>query len=225
MDHLQIDADVLEKAAQERRIARKQETKELVIQELKQESETKAEADIEMPDDTDDLESDEAIEAWKERERARVLRDKLLRENELLETQEIDRRRCMTDLEIIEENKKLGLHQRQEKQSIKFLQRYYHKGAFYRGDEEVEEAIVKRDLLAPVGYDKEVDISMLPKVMQVKDFGLAGRTKCLLFLFFAFNVDTHLADQDTTNTLANPWSAAEREFGIRRNAFKKQKFG
>jgi microfibrillar-associated protein 1 len=54
-------------------------------------------------------------------------------------------------------------------------------------------------------------MSMLPKVLQVKDFGFAGRTKY-----------THLVDQDTSNLQSNPWATAEKELGVKRHAFRKQ---
>ena len=65
--------------------------------------------------------------------------------------------------------------------------------------------------LPPPPTLQEVDMSMLPKVLQVKDFGFAGRTKY-----------THLVDQDTSNLQSNPWAAAEKELGVKRHAFRKQ---
>lgn len=49
-----------------------------------------------------------------------------------------------------------------------------------------EESTLKRDFAQPTLED-HFDKTVLPKVMQVKDFGRAGRTKY-----------THLVDQDTT---------------------------
>ena len=57
-----------------------------------------------------------------------------------------------------------------------------------------DDKIFERDFLAPTGQDKEVDREFLPKVLQVKKWGLKGRTKY-----------THLTDQDTTRKDANPW--------------------
>ena len=74
-----------------------------------------------MPDDTDDLESEEAINAWKERERARVLRDKAIIEEELKEKKEIERRREMSDLEIIKENRRLGIGQKDKEKTTVIL--------------------------------------------------------------------------------------------------------
>ena len=81
---------------------------------------------------------------------------------------------------------------KKEKKQMRFMQKYYHKGAFYLDDE-----IKERDFTAPTREDK-LDITLLPKVMQVKNFGRAGRTKY-----------THLADQDTTDKSAG-WAAPVR---------------
>merc|ERR1712117_1007564 len=69
------------------------------------------------------------------------------------------------------------------KGKYKFMQKYYHRGAFYLDD---EENVLKRDVSHATLEDK-FDKSILPKVMQVKNFGRSGRTKY-----------THLVDQDTT---------------------------
>ena len=98
----------------------------------------------------------------------------------------------MTDMQVETENKKDGKIGA-EKAKLKFMQKYYHKGAFYVGDEKVEGALSKIDSTAPTLEDHG-DKTILPQIMQVKNFGMAGRTKY-----------THLVDQDTTG-LDNPWS-------------------
>merc|ERR1711997_347632 len=70
-----------------------------------------------------------------------------------------------------------------EKGKYKFMQKYYHRGAFYLDD---DEAVFKRDVSHATLEDK-FDKTVLQKVMQVKNFGRSGRTKY-----------THLVDQDTT---------------------------
>lgn len=69
----------------------------------------------------------------------------------------------MTDAEIKMEDKDKF---QKDKKQWKFLQKYYHKGAFYRGGD--DDVIKDMDFSAPTGEDL-IDKSMLPKVMQVLD--------------------------------------------------------
>ena len=68
------------------------------------------------------------------------------------------------------------------------MQKYHHKGAFYMDDSSIaqDNDVRKRDTLAPTGEDK-FNKAALPAVLQVRKFGMKGRTKY-----------THLLDQDTT---------------------------
>jgi microfibrillar-associated protein 1 len=68
----------------------------------------------------------------------------------------------------------------------RFLQKYYHPGAFYQ--DLLTEEQRKRAVVEPTAQDKFVDRSTLPSVLQVRDFGKRGRTKW-----------THLTKEDTTN--------------------------
>jgi microfibrillar-associated protein 1 len=132
-------------------------------------------------DDTDGLNEEEEYEAWKLRELRRIKRDK--EEQEVYEREEMEkeRRRNMTDAEIIEENKKL--RPEKDKSSLRFMQKYYHKGAFFNDD---SENLLNRDYNQPTLEDK-FDKSILPSVMQVKNFGKQGQTKW-----------THLSKEDTS---------------------------
>lgn len=98
----------------------------------------------------------------------------------------MQRRRRLTDAERAAEDVANGKHKRtEERGKMKFMQKYYHKGVFYKDDEEVKE-ILERDYNLPTledNYNKEA----LPEIMQVKKFGRAGQTKW-----------THLAKEDTT---------------------------
>eukprot|EP01125_Pyxidicula_operculata_P013041 TRINITY_DN4307_c0_g1_i2.p1 TRINITY_DN4307_c0_g1~~TRINITY_DN4307_c0_g1_i2.p1 ORF type:complete len:130 (-),score=37.09 TRINITY_DN4307_c0_g1_i2:252-641(-) len=97
----------------------------------------------------------------------------------------------MTDEEVIEEKRRLG-DGFKEKGHMKFLQKYYHKGAFF--SEELKTLETNHDWLSATGEDKFTDRTLLPAVMQVKNFGRAGRTKY-----------THLKNEDTSKP-DDPWS-------------------
>ncbi|CAG8721642.1 9741_t:CDS:2, partial [Racocetra fulgida] len=90
---------------------------------------------------------------------------------------EIERRRNMSEEQRLAEDMSRVREQREKKPhgQYKFLQKYYHKGAFYLNP---DEKIFKRDYTEATPDEA---------VMQVKNFGRAGQTKW-----------THLADQDTS---------------------------
>jgi len=135
---------------------------------------------------TDDENDEVEYEGWKVRELKRLKRDRDEAETFVKEQAELDRFRNLS-----EEEKRLELRQNPKhitnkttKGKYKFMQKYYHRGAFYI---EEEQNILKRDFTAPTLEDN-FNKSVLPKVMQVKNFGRSGRTKY-----------THLVDQDTTD--------------------------
>lgn len=135
----------------------------------------------------------EEFELWKVRELTRIKRERDERRVWEEQKAEIQRRRAMDDDEILAEDgdrSKGFVSQRRkevfffltcffagEKAQQKFLQRYYHKGAFYQDELEKEYGGV--DFSAPTGVDADIqDKSLLPKVMQVRSkWALRGRTK------------------------------------------------
>ena len=79
-----------------------------------------------------------------------------------------------------------------DKSDWAFMQKYYHKGAFFQSvsdgkhaSEGVEE-VYKKDYSAPTGEDR-YNKAILPEVMQVKNFGKRGQSKW-----------THLSKEDTS---------------------------
>lgn len=198
------------KLAQERR----QETLRMVEAELKKDLEEKAKAmNTEETVETDDENEEEAYEAWKVRELKRLKRDREEREIHEREKQEVERLRNMTEEERRQElkmNPKL-ITNKSAKGKYKFLQKYYHRGVFYLDE---EDTIFKRDYTAPTLED-HFNKTVLPKVMQVKNFGRSGRTKY-----------THLVDQDTTQ-FDSPWmsdTAMNLKFHTNRGGGMKQSF-
>ncbi|KXN66607.1 micro-fibrillar-associated 1 [Conidiobolus coronatus NRRL 28638] len=98
----------------------------------------------------------------------------------------------MTEAERIEEDlKKIEEQQKGKDDKAKpvFMQKYHHKGAFFM---DKDESVYKRDAMVPTEGEIR-NKEALPKVMQVRNFGMAGQTKY-----------THLKDQDTTQD--SPWN-------------------
>ena len=131
---------------------------------------------------TDDENDEVEYETWKVRELRRLKRDREEREAFVKELAELDRFRNLTEDEKRAEMKinPKEITNKATKGKYKFMQKYYHRGAFYLED---EEDVLKRDVSHATLEDK-FDKSILPKVMQVKQFGRSGRTKY-----------THLVDQ------------------------------
>jgi microfibrillar-associated protein 1 len=189
-DGAQLDAEFEEeerkKAAEEK--ARVKASKKLVVERI-EEAKSAAAAQKKLQEevisvDVDDVDETEEYEQWKVRELMRMKRE---REERLVwsnQKAEVERRRRMDDDEILAED---GDRSKSEKAQLKFLQRYYHKGAFYQ--DELKDQYGDEDFSAATGADADIpDKSLLPAIMQVRSkWALRGRTKY-----------THLADQDTT---------------------------
>ncbi|KAH7284636.1 hypothetical protein KP509_34G063600 [Ceratopteris richardii] len=202
-ERLEAEERALEEAMKRRLEERKSETKQIVVEEIKKEEEiaknAAAEGDGGDVDTDDEVNEAEEYEAWKAREIARIKRDRDEREAMIKEREEIEKIRNMTEEERREWEKKNPKSVPVAKKKWKFMQKYYHKGAFFqsgadeRGGTVGGEEIYRRDFSAPTGEDK-LNKMILPKVMQVKHFGRSGRTKW-----------THLVEEDTTDWNA-PWA-------------------
>jgi len=99
------------------------------------------------------------------------------------ERAEVERRRALPEEQRLKEDLEHANKLRSEKPKgqQKFLQKYWHKGAFHQDAE-----ILKRHDFTEA-TESTLDVSMLPKLMQVRNFGKRSQTKY-----------THLLDQDTT---------------------------
>merc|ERR1712142_1392916 len=146
------------------------------------------------------------------RELKRIKKQREERDQVDKEKEEIDRVRNMTEEERRAEfrNNPKKVTNKAQKGKYKFLQKYYHRGAFYL-DEDKE--VYQRDFSNPTLED-HFDKTILPKVMQVKNFGRSGRTKY-----------THLVDQDTT-VFDSSWmdTALSHKFSAAKAGGMKQDF-
>ena len=136
-------------------------------------------------DDADDPNNfEEEYLAWRLRELLRIKEERDEREAYERQKEEIERVRNMTE----EEKRKIDEEKMSEwvsesKSQYKFLQKYYHKGAFFQ---EEHKEILSRDYAQATGSDRS-DKDVLPQILQVKDFGKKGKGKW-----------KHLTAEDTT---------------------------
>lgn len=137
-------------------------------------------------DDTDGLDHEAEYAAWKLRELKRVRRDRLAIEEKEKEREEIERRRALTAEEREAEDKAFIEAQKDEQEGkgkMAYMQKYFHKGAFFQGDEEQDEevkAALNRDLAGARFEDETSSKEVLPEYMRIRDMsklGKKGRTK------------------------------------------------
>ncbi|CAB4298778.1 unnamed protein product [Prunus armeniaca] len=192
-ERLRLEAEerALEESRKKNLEERKRETKQIVVEEIRKGLEQEANvADIDTDDEVNEAEE---YETWKARGIARIKRDRDDREAMLKENEEVEKVRNMTEEERRERERKHPKAAPRRKQKWRFMQKYYHKRAFFQSEADDYAATVgtdgiyTRDFSAPTGEDK-MNKTILLKVMQVKHFGHSGRTKW-----------THLVIEDTTN--------------------------
>lgn len=92
------------------------------------------EAEVPDVDDTDGLDPEGEFEAWRLRELARIKRDKEAEMQRELEREEVERRRALPEEQRLKEDMERAEKLRAEKPKgqQKFLQKYWHKGAFHQ---------------------------------------------------------------------------------------------
>lgn len=208
-EQLKLEA---KKAAEERR----RYTLKLVEQEARAEVEgVEKEIDVDsalMAVCSDDDNDEAEYELWKLRELKRIKRDREEREALIKEREETERVSKLTPEERRAEarNNPKQVTNEKQKGKYKFLQKYYHRGAFFM---EKEDKVFGRDFAEPT-LDDHFDKTILPKVMQVKNFGRSGRTKY-----------THLVDQDTTDfdsAWSNEYPGTDKYMANRGGGMKQQ---
>lgn len=207
-ERLEMEEQLKREAEQARKETRVKETSALVAQIVDAEKfaeREKTEGPTNTPSDVDtDSDEDEETEfnLWQRRELARLKREQAMRDGLPADAAAAAEKRMlasMTDAEREEYARKnaAAAASKPARGKQKFMQKYYHKGAFFQEAADDDrgtvggDQIYRRDFSAPTGEDK-FDREALPTVMQVRNFGRAGRTKW-----------THLAAEDTT-ALAEP---------------------
>lgn len=138
-------------------------------------------------DDTDGLDEEAERAAWKLRELKRVRRDRLAIEEKEKEREEIERRRALTDEERKAEDEAFIAAQKDDQEGkgkMAYMQKYFHKGAFFQGDDDEQDEEVKaalnRDLAGARFEDETSSKEVLPEYMRIRDMsklGKKGRTK------------------------------------------------
>jgi microfibrillar-associated protein 1 len=215
-EKMQAEIDAEAAMTEAARTAKREESKKLVELEVRREEALAAALDEMEPSDVDtDDELDDALEfeAWKGRELERLKTDRIQREQMFREREEQERIRNMTEDERnLYHAKRLAEkeHAEKDKPKMAFMQKYFHKGAFFQ--EAADDAfgtagpdeIYKRDFNAPTAEEK-YDKSLLPSAMQVRKgtFGRAGQSKW-----------THLANEDTSvrkDETDDLWSGKNRD--------------
>merc|ERR1719198_2580668 len=125
---------------EERLRERQDESRQLLVEAVRQDDmggDVEKAVDFEdMPDDDDEEDELGDYEEWKVRELKRVRRERAAAERE---AKELERRRNLTDEERKREDEEFakGRHDyKQEKAQWKFLQKYYHRGAYFQEEDE-----------------------------------------------------------------------------------------
>ena len=199
----------------ERERAREEKSKEVGLKFVENEMRTAAQAaletelnlernrGIEAIDDTDDIDPAAERAAWKLRELHRIKREREALIARELELEELEKRRNMDESERLREDyarkREIEQEREQNRGKMEFLQKWYHKGAYYQDEE-----IMKRNFNVATAEEHR-DKSNLPKSLQVRsgELARASRTKW-----------THLSKEDTSNK-ESPWFDAQNSLNKR----------
>ena len=168
--------------ARERRKEAKRLAKEAIKMDTTPEvEETDVFAEPPAPDTNDTLaDQEEEYKMWVGREIERIRQEILIKARFDLDAAQTAQRRKMSDKEIVTQPKR-------EKGHMKYMQKYHHKGAYIRDDDEKARELLQRDFMAPVGDDL-IDKTLLPESMRVRgELGERPKTKW-----------TNLRNEDTT---------------------------
>lgn len=180
--------------AEARRVQRQEKADMLVREQLEKEAIARSAANKQWDDDEleaveengiddkDGVDPEAEYAAWKLRELKRVKREREAIEAAEKEREEVERRRNLTAEEREREDREFIAKQQEEKEATRgqggFMQRYFHKGAFFRDDLE-REGLDRRELMGARFVD-DVSRETLPEYMQIRDMtklGKKGRTR------------------------------------------------
>jgi microfibrillar-associated protein 1 len=191
-DKVAAPVKTAEDIAAEEEQRRKEEQRALVQEQIEQRAAAKAagkkewdddveEAYINAVDDTDGIDPAAEYAAWKLRELKRIRRERLAIEEAEKERAEIERRRNLTEAERDAEDREYIEKQKEERGDrgqMQFMQKYFHKGAFFQEDL-AELGIDKRNLMG-ARFEDSTNREVLPEYMQIRDMtklGKKGRTR------------------------------------------------
>lgn len=133
-------------------------------------------------DDTDDVDPEAEYAAWKLRELKRIKRDREAIEEREKELAEVERRKNLTEDERKREDDEFLAKQKEEKDGkgkMAYMQKYYHKGAFFQDDLKAE-GLDRRDIMGSRFADDVQNRELLPQALQMRDMtklGKKGATK------------------------------------------------
>ncbi|RAL14624.1 microfibrillar-associated 1 family protein [Aspergillus homomorphus CBS 101889] len=180
--------------AEARRAQRQEKADALVREQLEKDAIARSQAnrawdddelevgDEEAIDDTDGKDPEAEYAAWKLRELKRVKREREAIEAAEKEREEVERRRDLTAEEREREDREFVARQKEEKEASRgqagYMQRYFHKGAFFRDDME-REGLDRRNAMG-ARFADDVSRETLPEYMQIRDMtklGKKGRTR------------------------------------------------
>ncbi|CAL3966438.1 hypothetical protein PZA11_003094 [Diplocarpon coronariae] len=183
------DTRIEEEYAAEEEKRRKAAADEIVEEQIRKDIAAKAAGKKNWDDDEEDEDVDdedgvdeEAEEAaWKLRELTRIKREREAIEKREKELEEVERRKNLSEEDRKREDDEFIAKQKEEKDGknkMGFMQKYYHKGAFYQDDAEAQ-GLGQRDIMGSKFAD-DVDRELLPQALQMRDLtklGKKGATK------------------------------------------------
>ena len=191
-DVIPVDIKLEADKEAEEELRRKEQADELVQEQLEKNAAARAAgkknwdddelADGDMVDDTDGLDPEAERAAWKLRELKRVKREREAIETAEKEREEVERRRNLNQEDRDAEDREFIERQKEEqdgKGRMGYLQKYYHKGAFFQDDAKAE-GLDRRDIMGSRYQDDVANRETLPEYMQIRDMtklGRKGRTK------------------------------------------------